>query len=63
VLQLHEEKLTVHRDPLELIAVGQDEIGVKLEAAFAEPSEDADDLVGTEEIAAGHAGLQRRTAS
>ena len=42
--QLHQEKLAVHGDVLEIIAIRQNQVGVELHASLLEAPEDADHL-------------------
>jgi hypothetical protein len=44
----------VHGDPLKVAAVGQNDIGMKLEASFTKATEDADDIVSAEQLSDRH---------
>ena len=54
VLELDQQELPVHWDALELLAVGQGEVGVKFHASLLEAAKDADDLLFWEQLRMGH---------
>ena len=49
MFQLHKYELAVHRNSLEFVAVGHHDVGVELQAAFGEATEDTDDMIALEQ--------------
>src|SRR5262245_62447038 len=71
--ELHEQELAVHRDALEFVSVGKNQVGLKLQPTLAKSAEHTNDVVYGEEVSgevlleyrrwAGSASCKRNTSS